>query len=77
VWSHPPPEGQKAFVFGRNGSERFEILPELAILTSNILGFYSSTTLMEKTPTSFRAATSVTRPRPHSGGEGRPTLGEG
>jgi hypothetical protein len=44
---------------------RFEILPELAILTSDILGSDSSTTLVEKRPKSVRAATSVTRRKPH------------
>jgi hypothetical protein len=32
---------------------RFEILPELAILTSDILGPESSTTLVEKIPSRF------------------------
>jgi hypothetical protein len=48
---------------------RFEILPELAILTSEILGSDSSTTLVEKSTRPIRAATSVTRrgrsARPH------------
>jgi hypothetical protein len=39
---------------------RFEIFPELAILTSDILGSESSTTLVEQGPVSFRAAASVT-----------------
>src|ERR1700689_1816250 len=55
---------------GSNG--RFEILPELAILTSDILGSENSITLVEKVPTSVRAATSVTRQGPHPGGNRRP-----
>jgi hypothetical protein len=44
---------------------RFEILPELAILTSDILGPYRSAALVEKIPRSIRTATSVTRREPH------------
>jgi hypothetical protein len=53
---------------------RFEIPPELAILTSDILGSESSTTLVEKpalveeTTRPLRAATSVTRRQAASGG---------
>jgi hypothetical protein len=43
------------------GIGRFEILPELAILTSDILGSDSSTTQVDKVPASHRAATSVSR----------------
>jgi hypothetical protein len=37
------------------------MVPELAILTSGLLGSESSTTLVEEAMTSLRAANSVTR----------------
>jgi hypothetical protein len=45
----------------RAGNGRFEILPELAILTSDILGSDSGTALVEKPTRPRHAATSVTR----------------
>jgi hypothetical protein len=55
VQRHLRLDGQKLFLFWRlfllsaaGSVGRFEILPELAILTSDILGSESSTTLVEK-----------------------------
>src|SRR5689334_5385615 len=59
-------------------SGRFEIQSELDILTSNILGSESSTTLVERETASPRAAHSVTRRKPHPVvKDGRTPLGEG
>src|SRR5689334_18432252 len=59
-------------------SGRFEIQSELAILTSNILGSESGTTLVERETASPRAAKSVTRRESHPAvKDGRTSLGEG
>jgi len=49
----------------------------LAMLTSDILGSGSNTTLVEEMASPFCAATSVTRRGPHPSGGRRPMLGEG
>src|SRR6185437_9037897 len=58
-------------------SGRFEIQSELAILTSNILGSESSTTLVERNTASPRAANPVNRREPHPAGQDGQTLGKG
>jgi hypothetical protein len=70
----------KPFPFGKSGvSDVFEILPELAILTSDILGPESSTTLVEKSALVEKSQKSlpVTRRQPRPAVKDGQNLGEG
>jgi hypothetical protein len=58
---HGVPHAEADLPVATGGIGRFEILPELAILTSDILGFQSCTTQVERVPAPHRAATTVTR----------------